>query len=82
MASLSENISIIRSEGIYGTDIREAIAQAIEQSDSYVDEKIKIAKQTIQGDICIASIEPIVDGDAGDCLLSIRNVNEGVQSNG
>ena len=49
MATWEENIQKIRSTAIYGTDIREAIAQGLEQTEGSLDGKIAQYKSEVFG---------------------------------
>lgn len=70
--TLEQNIQIIRSTGVYGTDIREAIASAIELADVSADGKIN----HIQGEVDNKEVRMYVSkmsGTANDYLLTIVN---------
>ena len=72
MATLQQNIETIRSVGVYGTDVRRAIADAIEQSDTEITDRV----DTIQHDIDTRDLymhtEKII-GSRNDYLLLITN---------
>ena len=70
MATLDENIAIIRNRGIYGTDIRAAIADAIEQSDALVDSHIDEIRQEIDAASTYMEVEPVA-GSENDYILNI-----------
>lgn len=72
MATFEQNIRTIRSEGIYGTDIREAIAAAIEQSDDQIEDRIESIRHEIVTESTYMSVSKIA-GTQEDYLLEITN---------
>ena len=73
MATFAENLAKIRGQAIYGPDMREAIAQAIEQSDDEVDRKINAMQVIVDDNIFYVNLNRIDSSD--DYLLTI--VKEG-----
>ena len=49
--SYSENLTFVRSTGVYGTEMREAIATLIEQAGSLVDSKVSSTINTITAEV-------------------------------
>ena len=72
MATLEQNIAAIRSTAIYGTDMREAIASAIEQSDTKIANRITSIQQTIETDSAYMEAKKIT-GTENDYMLEITN---------
>lgn len=72
MASLDENIATIRSTGVYGTDIRRAIADAIEQSDAAITDRVDAIQHDIDTRDMYMQTEKIA-GSRNDYLLKIIN---------
>ena len=70
--TLNGNIEIIRSTGVYGTDIREAIASAIEQADTSADSKISRIQSEVDNKDLQMSVSKIA-GTSEDYLLTITN---------
>lgn len=68
--TLPENIDIIRNTGVYGPEMREAIAEAIEQADTYSDEKINTIRQEVNNkDLRMETTK--ISGTESDYLLTI-----------
>lgn len=72
MPSLEENIATIRSTGIYGTDIRRAIADAIVQSDDKIANRVSTIQHQIDTRDLYMQTEKI-SGSKNDYLLNIIN---------
>jgi hypothetical protein len=72
MASLEENIATIRSTGIYGKDIRRAIADAIVQSDDKIANRVSTIQHQIDTRDLYMQTEKI-SGSKNDYLLNITN---------
>lgn len=72
MASLDQNINTIRSTGVYGTDIRRAIADAIEQSDAAMANRIAAIQHDVDTRDMYMQTEKIA-GSKNDYLLKIIN---------
>ncbi|MBR4767583.1 MAG: hypothetical protein IK088_01265 [Lachnospiraceae bacterium] len=70
--TLPENLTIIRSTGVYGPDIRTAIADAIVQADTYADERIQTIHDEVQNDDVRMNTTKIA-GTEDDYLLEIVN---------
>lgn len=72
MPSLNENIATIRSVGVYGTDVRRAIADAIEQSDAVITDRVDAIQHDIDTRDLYMQTEKIA-GSRNDYLLKIIN---------
>lgn len=59
MATFIENIAKIRGQAIYGPDMREAIAEAIEQSDDEVDSRIAAMQVIVDENVFYVNLEPL-----------------------
>lgn len=70
--TLEQNIQIIRSTGVYGTDIREAIASAIELADVSADGKINHIQDEVDNKEIRMYVSKI-EGTNSDYLLTIVN---------
>lgn len=68
--TLPENLNLIRNDP-YGPTVREAIASAIEQADTYSDGKIAQIRSEVQAEVRM-SVEKI-SGTSEDYLLVIEN---------
>ena len=70
--TLPGNINIIRSTGVYGTEMREAIASAIEQVEVVADGKISSIRNDVQArDLRMTTSK--ISGTSDDYLLIIEN---------
>lgn len=54
MATFEENIQFIRTTGVYGPDIRQAIAEALTQAGDHIQTVVSGARTNITGDIVAA----------------------------
>lgn len=72
MATLEQNIAKIRSTAVLGTDVREAIASALEQTDSRVDDQVQTVINTIETNSVFMNVTKI-SGTADDYLLEITD---------
>jgi hypothetical protein len=70
--TLPGNIQIIRSTGVYGTEMREAIASAIEQVEVSADGRISSIRQDVQSRDLRMTVSKI-SGTSDDYLLTIEN---------
>ena len=70
-SALDDKLTIIR-EGVYGTDVREAIADAIELADTSADERIGAIHDEVQNDDVRMSTT-LISGTEEDYLLTIVN---------
>ena len=68
-----QNLEIIKTTGVYGTDMRTAIAEAIDQSDSYSDSKIAQIRSEVASQDIRMEVTPI-SGTTEDYLLTVVNL--------
>ncbi len=72
MATLEQNIAKIRGTATKGTDVREAIASAIEQTDERVDNQVQSIIGVIETNSVFMKTTKI-SGTTDDYLLEITN---------
>lgn len=72
MATLQENIETIRDRGIYGTEIRAAIADAIMQSDNQIDDRVDAIRRDIETNSTYMETQ-LIPGTENDYMLVITN---------
>ena len=72
MATLEQNIAKIRGTATKGTDVREAIASAIEQTDDRVDSQVQSIINVIETNAVFMNVSKI-SGTTDDYLLEITN---------
>ena len=63
MATFEQNLIKIRGQAIYGGEMREAIAEAIEQSDDIIDAKLQEMGTLIEQESILLSVELIEKED-------------------
>ena len=63
MATFEQNLAKIRGQAIYGGEMREAIAEAIEQSDDIIDEKLTEMTALVEQEDVLLSVELIEEDD-------------------
>lgn len=71
MATLDQNLQTIRTD-IYGKNVRAAIADAIEQSDAEVDDRIDSIRDQIEARDLFITMEAI-SGSSGDYRMVVTN---------
>ena len=63
MATFAQNLAKIRGQAIYGSEVRTAIADAIEQMDDTVTSKIQEMDQIVTEEAMYADLELIEGND-------------------
>ena len=78
----SGNLQIIRSTGVYGTEIREAIASVIEQADALVLQKVNATKTEINTQTAntVSAINNSINSVQTNCNTQINNISNRVDS--
>ena len=73
MPSLAENLETIRTNA-YGKNVRAAIADAIEQSDSEIDARIGVIRTSIENRDLFVTMDKI-SGTSDDYRLNVVNAS-------
>ena len=70
--TLPENLQVIKETGIYGPDIRTAIAEAMDQVRIHSDEKIERIQEEVESDNVYMSTS-VIEGSVDEYRLTIAN---------
>ena len=70
MSTFAQNLAKIRGEAIYGMDMREAIAEALEQADDIIVEKLQNMQTLVDTEAVYGELT-LIAGTTGDYLLTL-----------
>ena len=76
MATFAQTIGYIRGNAIYGSDVRTAIADAIEQADTAIITELEDVRSVVLDRELFINLEPI---DESDYVMEIVNAAEPVE---
>lgn len=76
MATYSQNMDRIRNSGVYGSTVRTAIADAIEQADEIVEQRVSAIQDVVDDmqevvDSQVLYLEPVQKGTTNQYTLQI-----------